>query len=77
MPLANEMLRVKTNNLKLPVLEIPNQGCMYALWAVGCFPGPYLESSINRKAHLQSNIVNNCSGGGSSSTGMAAVVFIV
>ncbi len=41
MPLANKMLYAKTNNLKLPVLEIPNQGCMYALWAVGCFPGPY------------------------------------
>ncbi len=52
---------------------------MYVFRAVGCFPGPYLAKRFYRSTHkLKKSTVNNCSGGGtSSSTGMAAVVIAI
>ncbi len=38
---------------------------------------PIKQAVLTEKHILQSNIVNNCSGGGSSSTGMAAVVIAI
>ncbi len=47
----------------------------YVFMAERCFPGPYLAKRFYRSTHILKSIVNNCSGGGtSSSTGMAAVV---
>ncbi len=50
----------------------------YVFRAVGCFPGPYLAKRFYSSTHKLKSIVNNCSGGGtSSSTGMAAVVIAI
>ncbi len=50
----------------------------YAFRAVGCFLGPYLPKRFTEVHINQKSIVNNCSGGGtSSSTGMAAVVIAI
>ncbi len=50
----------------------------YAFRAVGCFPGPYLSNSFNRRTHNAKHYSSQLfKGGTSSSTGMAAVVIAI